>query len=143
MESADAIAFTKCDGEAQPRAEAARRELLGAIQLLPPRPSGRRAELLLTSAVSGLGIDELGERIEALHAADLASGYVNTKRREQALHWLDQAVAQGLQQAFSGDRDVQAALPGLREAVRNGTMTPFAAATELLARFRTGGAPRP
>jgi len=143
MESADVIAFTKCDGEARAAAEAARRDLCGAIQLLPPRTSGRRPDLLLTSALAGSGIAELGARMEQLQAEDQASGFTQAKRREQALHWLDQAIAHGLQRAFDEDAGVQEELPLLRDAVREGTKTPFAAAAELLARFRTGAAPRP
>lgn len=143
MEAADAIAFTKCEGEARARAEAARRDLRGAIQLLPPRPSGRRPEVWLTSALSGEGIAALGRRLEDLHADDRASGRLDARRREQALHWMDKAVADGLRDAFAADPRVQAALPALREAVRAGTRTPFDAAAELLALFRTSGAPLP
>ncbi|WKZ67892.1 MAG: methylmalonyl Co-A mutase-associated GTPase MeaB [Flavobacteriales bacterium] len=143
MESADAIAFTKCEGEARDRAEAARRELRGAIQLLPPRPSGRRPEALLTSALTGAGIAELGARLEALHAQDLASGLVDERRREQALHWMEQSIDLGLQEAFYADPRVAHALPALREAVRRGERSPVDAAAALLALFRTGGAPLP
>ena len=143
MESADLIAFTKCDGDASQRAATARRDLLGAIQLLPPRASGRRPEVLLTSAVQGDGITELAARIEALHAEDRASGHLRAKRSEQSLHWLDQSITFGLSEAFSADQRVQVAMPALREAVRAGTMSPSAAAKELLTLFRTGAAPRP
>jgi len=143
MESADLIAFTKCDGDAMQRATSARRELLSAIQLLPPRASGRRPEVLLTSAMQGDGIAELAERIEALHAADRESGHLQAKRSEQGLHWLDQSINFGLSEAFVADQRVQAAMPALREAVRAGTMTPSSAAEELLRLFRTGDAPRP
>lgn len=143
MEAADLIAFTKCEGEARARAEAARRDLQGALQLLRPRPSGRRAEALLTSALTGEGIAALGARIEAMHAEDRASGHLERRRREQAVMALDRAVEEGVMALFAGDARVAAALPALRQAVREGTRSPHAAAQELLALFRTGGAPLP
>ncbi|MBK9175437.1 MAG: methylmalonyl Co-A mutase-associated GTPase MeaB [Flavobacteriales bacterium] len=143
MESADVIAFTKCEGDARARADSARRDLRGAVQLLPSRPSGRRAEILLTSAISGEGIAELGALVETLHAGDRASGFQEEHRRSQSLQWLDSAIEQGLRESFQRDQGIAQAMPALREAVRAGTKSPFAAATELLALFRTGGAPRP
>lgn len=143
MESADVIAFTKFEGDVRVRAESARRDLRGAVQLLPARASGRRAEILLTSAISGEGIPELGALIETLHTADQATGYREEHRRNQSLQWLDRAIEQGLHDSFQRDRGIEKAMPSLREAVRAGTKSPFAAAAELLALFRTGGAPRP
>ena len=143
MEVADVIAFTKAEGDARTRAEAARRDLRSAISLLPARPSGRSAELLLTSAMSGEGIAELGAHIEALQAADRASGYLEEHRRAQSLHWMDQTVLHGLHDLLKRDARLAKLIPVLREEVRAGSKSPFAAADEVLALFRTGGAPRP
>ena len=143
MESADIIAFTKCDGDAEVRASSARRDLLGALQLLPPRASGRRPEVLLTSALNGAGIPALGAHLESLHSMDRGSGFLEAKRREQAVHWLDQSISAGLADAFNADEHVHAAMAGYRDAVRTGAMTPFTAAERLLALFRTSGAPPP
>lgn len=143
MEVADVIAFTKAEGDARMRAEAARRDLRSAISLLPLRPSGRSAELLLTSAISGEGIAELGDRIELLQAADHASGYQEEHRRAQNLHWMDQAVLHGLRDLLKHDPRLAKLIPALHAEVLAGAKSPFAAADEILALFRTDGAPRP
>lgn len=143
MEAADIIAYTKCEGEGRRRAEAASRDLRHALQLLPARPSGRRAEIMLTSAIEGTGIPELLAHAETLHAADRSSGFEENRRREQAVRWLDQSIRQGLQLAFLNEPQVAEALPRMQERVRAGAISPFAAADELLDLFRTGGAPRP
>lgn len=143
MESADVIAFTKCEGDARQRAEAARRDLRNAVHMLPMRPNGKRPEILLTSGISGDGIPALGALIEELSEDNHASGFLEEHRRDQSLHWLDRAIEQGLQDAFQRDSSIAVAMPALRDAVRAGTKSPFAAAAELLAIFRTGGAPRP
>lgn len=143
MESADLIAFTKADGTARERAEAARRELRGAIDLLPIRPSGRHPELLLTSAISGEGIAELGDRIEALHRENTGSGYRDERRSAQASHWLDQALSDGLRSLLQLDPAVMGAMAEARSSVRSGAKSPFKAAEELLELFRKGAAPLP
>jgi LAO/AO transport system kinase len=143
MEAADLIAFTKCDGGMQERAAHARRELLSALQLMPARPSGKRADVLLTSATTGQGMEALTDALEALLQQARVSGVLEERRREQALAWLEHALADGLRTLFNQDASVAAALPGLRQAVREGGTSPFAAAETLLRLFRTGGAPLP
>ncbi|MBK8500649.1 MAG: methylmalonyl Co-A mutase-associated GTPase MeaB [Flavobacteriales bacterium] len=143
MESADLIAFTKADGAARERAEAAMRELRNAIGLLPVRPSGRATELMLTSALSGEGIPELGLRIEALHEQDRLTGLLHQHRNEQGLHWMRQAIDMGLRAAFERDEHVARAMRAVQDEVREGKKSPFAAADELLALFRRGAAPLP
>jgi LAO/AO transport system kinase len=143
MESADVIVFNKADGDAKVRAENARRELRGVLDLLPLRPSGRKAELLVASAQDGSGIDELRSVIAQRYQEDRASGSVAVRRAEQSLHWLDRAIDLGLRDLFQGNTVVQQRMAAVRDAVRNGSLSPFAAAEELLVLFRTGGALRP
>jgi LAO/AO transport system kinase len=99
--------------------------------------------VVLTSAINGLGIDHVVERLDALHQADLASGHFIRRRQEQDLHWLDKATTDALLRAFQADEHVRAALMRLREDVRTGRRSAHAAAEELVRLFRTGGAPRP
>jgi LAO/AO transport system kinase len=139
MESADLIAFTKADGTNAERVRAARRDLLGAIALLPPRDSGRRPDALITSATTGEGIPALAERIHTLHAEDRASGRVERRRSEQALHWMEHAITEGLRARFDADERVGTLRGSLAEAVRRGELSPFHAAERLLQRFTSGG----
>lgn len=141
MESADVIAFTKADGDTSERAEHARRELKNALSLMPARDSGRRPDVLLTSALTGHGVDDLMDRLEALYQEDLASGRTEQRRRDQNLFWMQRAVEVDVLAALHNDAHVAAALPEVERAVRSGTKSPFQAAAELLALFRKGGVP--
>ena len=141
MEAADVIAFTKVDGDAATRSAQARRELNNALSLLPPRDSGRRPEVLLTSAHTGSGIGELRDHIEELYQRDLASGLLLQRRREQNLFWMHRSLEGELIASFRNDERVSARTPDLEKAVQDGSKSPFQAAAELLALFRTGGAP--
>lgn len=143
MESADIIAFTKCEGAMRAQAERARRELKGALDLMPARPSGKRAEVILTSALEGDGLPELTESLQQLIAEGHSTGYLAHRRKEQAVQWLDHAISDGLRAAFERSGAVAQALPALKQAVRNSEMSPFEAADELLRLFRTDGEPLP
>lgn len=143
MEAADLVALTKADTDADGRMRTAVNDLRQAIALLPLRPSGRHPEVVLTSAVTGRGIDTLVERLDTLYQADLASGHFIRRRQEQDLHWLDKSTADALLRAFHADERVREALMQLRADVRTGRRSAHAAAEELVRLFRTGGAPRP
>ena len=143
MEIADLIAFTKADGDGAERALAAGRQLIPALNLLPPRDSGRRPEVLAISATVGTGIAGLVARIEALHAEDAASGRKARRRSEQALHWLHMAITDELLGRFKDDPRINERLPALERMVGDGKASPFRTAQELVRMFRTGDEPRP
>lgn len=143
MEAADLVALTKVDADADGRMRSTVNDLKHAIAMLPQRPSGRHAEVVLTSAATGQGIDDLVQRLEDLHATDLANGHFLRRRQEQGLHWLNKATTDALMRAFNADERVREALMALREEVRRGTRSAHGAAEELVRLFRTGGAPRP
>ena len=132
MESADLVVFTKADGEAEARAGTAAREMKNALALLPPRDSGRKAEILLTSATTEKGIAELAERLEELGVEAKSNGHLWKRRQEQAIHWLEKAITNTLAQDFRADAAVQQERQRLEEEVRAGTKTPAQAAEELL-----------
>ncbi len=143
MESADVVAFTKVEADTLQRAEAARRELRNALTLLPPRPSGRSAEVFLTSAMDGRGIVAIAQHIEQLMDTDRASGRYASHRGVQGLLWMDQALRTGIERALAQDERLQALRKRLSDEVLSGRMSPLEAADELLVQFRTGVAPLP
>jgi LAO/AO transport system kinase len=65
------------------------------------------------------------------------SGHFAARRSRQALEWMRELVALGLEDAFRHNAAIAARLPELQEAVRQGRTTPFAASRELLALFRS------
>ena len=135
METADAIALTKAEGDNLARAKAARQDLRNAVMYLPLRDSGRHPEVLLVSALHGSGTRELLAHLEDLHRADRESGRLTARRSEQALHWLQQAVHDGLLERFHSDPAIVQGAPAVEAAVRAGTLSPFQGAQDLLEAF--------
>ena len=143
MEAADIIAINKADGGQLERSERTRAELKRAVAMLPARPSGRRAEVVLCSALQGSGIDELRTLIEGFGENDRENGGLEARRSRQRAHWLQVAIDEALRAEFHADPRVQEELERLGSAAREGTVSPFEAARRLIALFRTGGAPPP
>ena len=66
---------------------------------------------------------------EAIVSAD---GSLDRRRRRQALRWFEQLVDESIRARFFGDARVHDALPGLRAAVADGSLSPAEAARTLL-----------
>ena len=132
MEMADALLITKADHGNEAAASRAARDYEGALHLFPPAASGWTVPVATCSALSGQGLPEAWALVAQYAAQTQASGYWQQRRAQQQLQWLDEAVREGLAAQFYGRPGVQAALPGVRQAVALGQLTPWAAAGELL-----------
>ncbi|WP_396627682.1 methylmalonyl Co-A mutase-associated GTPase MeaB [Luteitalea sp.] len=136
IEMVDAIAINKADGDMRARADRARGEYRAALHLFPAPADGWVPPVLTCSALAGEGIAELWDVVIAHHAHLEANGSFARRRSQQALAWMRELVATGLETAFRAHPDVAAGLPPLESAVAEGRTTAFAAARDLLTRFR-------
>ena len=91
---------------------------------------------MTVSSVTGKGIEELWKMIIAHRERLESTGLLAQRRRAQALDWMRELIATGLEDAFRKNDGVGARLPELEAAVQQGIVTPFAAARELLSKFR-------
>jgi len=136
IEMLDAMAINKADGENKPKAERARTEYAGALHLFPASADGWIPPVLTCSSLSGEGIADVWEAVLAHREHMEKTGHFAARRSRQALEWMNELVSLGLEEMFRGDPKVSRRLPELRDAVRDGRVTPFAASRELLAMFR-------
>ncbi|MCA8956911.1 MAG: methylmalonyl Co-A mutase-associated GTPase MeaB, partial [Planctomycetes bacterium] len=132
MELADIVVLHKADGDAATRAAAAAAEYRRALELLPSATSGWRVPVLTASAHSGAGVAEVFDAVEAHRAARGAEGLTELRRR-QAEQWFDDTLHELLLERALRDPAVAAALDGIREQVRLGSIQPTAAALAVLA----------
>lgn len=138
MESADAIVITKGSSSDEKALNLARQALANAIPFLPVRDSGRRHGVIVTDAMDGTGIALLWQQVEALYAVDNESGYLQMRRMEQQVRWMQQAIDDGLQALLLATPGISELIAVQKEAVRTGTTNALKAASEVLMRFRTG-----
>ena len=134
MEMADLILVNKADGDLKPAALRTQADYAGALRLLRKRPQDPEGfpKALTVSAVEQSGLAQAWEEMQALAGWRRAQGHWDTRRADQARHWFQEEVRQGLLSALSREpaRGIMVAL-GTR--VSAGDTTPEAAAAEMLA----------
>jgi GTPase len=135
METADAIAVNKADGDNLPKAERTRTEYAGALHLFMASPDGWTPHVLTCSAFTGEGIAEIWQMILQHRRQLEGNGAFAQRRARQALDWTQELVLQDLHQELLSHPAVARLLPELENAVRDGKLSPFAASRELLRLF--------
>lgn len=138
LELADAVAVNKADGDNVEAAGDARRDYESALTLLSPSYANWRTPVLTCSAVTGEGLDETWEVVQAHQQALYASGELPEKRRQQALAWMQDLVEEGLQERLLNHPQVVQRLPQIVDKVVQGDMLATQAAREILALADTG-----
>jgi LAO/AO transport system kinase len=137
LELVDAIAINKADGEQLERAEIARNDYEGALHLFAPQAGGWNSPVMLCSALTGDGIAEIWECILRQEQLQLENGLRTKVRREQSVSAMRQTISSSLESAFRSNRAVAGKLRQVEEQVRDGRMSSFAGARELLKVFQT------
>lgn len=136
IEMLDGMAINKADGDNERKAERARVEYAGALHLFPASPDGWTPRVLTCSALQNRRIADVWQMVLDHHDLLSRNGFLERRRRHQALEWMHELVMLGLTEAFRADPTVAARWPALEDEVRMGHATPFAASRELLALFR-------
>ena len=139
LEMTDLIAINKADGDNRRRAERARHEYSSALHLFPASADGWDPPVLTCSALSREGIPEVWDTVLAHRALLETNGWLERRRREQALEWMKEALLFGLEQEVRRDPVVSRRLSAMQQDVLHGRVSPFRAARELLALFRRAG----
>ncbi|QED37803.1 methylmalonyl Co-A mutase-associated GTPase MeaB [Antarcticibacterium arcticum] len=135
IEMADAIVINKADGENQKAAREARLEFKRALHLYPPKQSGWRPKVLLSSAIENTGIPEIWELIEEFTGLTKGNNYFEHNRHEQNKFWLLQTINEHLKSRFYRHPEMKKALQKQLQAIENNETSPFAAAAFLLKKY--------
>ncbi len=131
MELADLVIINKADLDATAAARAAN-QIGSALRLFGEH---EQRAVQQVSALTGQGLAELWQEIEARASARRASGEFAQRRRQQAEAWLWDIVRGRLLQDFRAHPAVNAALPQMQAGIASGQIAPSAAARALLALF--------
>jgi len=136
VELAELIAVTKADGDLAPAAQRAQRDYAAALQLLRPAEDGWMPKVLTCSAMTGAGIAELWQAVEAFRDAAEESGRLERRRAEQAAAAMWSEVTESLLAELKADRAIAKRAAALEAEVRSGEAAPGEAARQILAAFR-------
>lgn len=132
MEMADAIIINKADGDNVKRAKMAKTEFNKALHLFPAKKSGWTPTTATCSAITGDGIAEAWQTIEAFLSQTQGNAYFYEKRKDQNQFWMMESIDEQLKLHFFNHPEIKKLLDTSRKAVQDGTISPFAAARKLL-----------
>jgi LAO/AO transport system kinase len=131
LELADMLAVNKADGENIKRAKAAAAEYRAAFHILRPRSPTWSPPVRTYSALTGDGISELWEQVEAHREKLTASGEHAERRREQQVRWMWTMLDDRLTSRLRSDATLRARLRTLEASVAAGTLSPALAVEEI------------
>ncbi|SNX69118.1 LAO/AO transport system kinase [Cereibacter ovatus] len=137
MEMADLILVNKADGDLKPAAMRTVSDYAGALRLLRRRPQDPEGfpKALPVSALEDTGLAPAWTEMQTLIGWRRDHGHFARRRAEQARHWFEEEVRQGLLAVLTRPGPVRETMARLGDAVTQGTLTPEAAAAELLAQL--------
>ena len=135
LELADVIAVNKADGPHSQDAQAAARELSGALRLMQPRDPSWTPPVLPCSARNSTGLDTVWNRLEQHHTLLTATGALTARRRDQQVAWTWTMVQDELLTRLHASPSVRALTPTLEQQVRTGELTATLAAERILRAF--------
>ncbi|MFO1323453.1 MAG: methylmalonyl Co-A mutase-associated GTPase MeaB [Burkholderiales bacterium] len=131
VEMADVIVYNKLDLD-RAAADRAMAQMSGALTLLRPASIHWKPPVLGVSALKRDGIAAFWNEIVRCRDTLAAAGELAAKRRRQALAWMWHLIDASLRDRFRRNRAVRAHLDGVLAAVAAGTLTPTAAAAQLI-----------
>ncbi|MEZ4225736.1 MAG: methylmalonyl Co-A mutase-associated GTPase MeaB [Polyangiaceae bacterium] len=137
LELVDVVCINKADGDNEERATRACAETKAALRLLRGQDC---PEVFAVSALTGAGVGDAWNALQAHHARARASGALETRRARQRGQWLDRLLEDGLRGALAAHPTAAARLATLRREVEAGKRSPSAAAREVLEAFLPGSA---
>ena len=135
LELADAIMINKADGESESLARKTKLHYQSAMSLLASSDFWK-PEVHTCSALERQGIEECWSMMGRFQRESKDCHAYDRKRAEQNLQWMWQLTDEMLRQQLTDHPGVDKMLPGLRDQVGRGELTPVTAATQIIAQLR-------
>ncbi len=132
MEMADLMVITKADGENIHKAELAKTQFQGALRLFPLAESNWKPQVFTSSAVTGVGLEEVWKGVEQFLEHVRQNGYMQHNRNRQNKYWMYESINEVLRSSFYQDPEVEARIGDYEQRVLSDKLSSFIAAKELL-----------
>ena len=131
MEMADMISINKCDID-KTRAELAATQYRNALHLFPMPDSGWTVKVMLCSAYTHEGIQELWNNVMEYVTFTKSNGYFYQKRQQQNLRIMQEAIENGLRDRFYSAPGMEERLARMSQDILENKISAYAAADSLL-----------
>ncbi len=133
IELADLVVVNKADGDLEPEAKNVAAAYQSALRLVRARTVEWEPRVVLVSALENRGIEELWQVMEEFRTTLASAGGFDHRRAAQAQEWMWAEVSDTLLESVRRDDATAALAADLEAAVAAGTLSPTAAARQLLA----------
>ncbi|MEO8904196.1 MAG: methylmalonyl Co-A mutase-associated GTPase MeaB [Polyangiaceae bacterium] len=130
LEAADLIAFNKADGDRAPAANADAASLRASLGI---SRGGRVPAVLVLSALTDVGVEQLLAALTTYGAATREDGSFELRRSAQRRAWFDSALEEELRELFTRRPAFALARAAAADSVAKGAVSASAAARRLLA----------
>lgn len=131
MEMADMIAINKADID-QHKSELAAGQFRNALHLFPMPESGWEVKVMLCSAYTMLGIQDIWNNVMEYVAFTKANGYFYQKRQQQNLRILNETIENTLKDRFYNLPGMEQRIEEFSKSILENKVSAYAAAEELL-----------
>jgi len=135
MEIADAVAITKTDGDQSGIAAISKAEFEAGLRMLPAKHPCWQPKVLLTSALTGIGIEDVWQNIAEFFTAMREHNLLQVRRSKQLNHLLYAVLEEMLKKDFFAHHDVITARAIVERQVLSGELSPFSGASRLMEAF--------
>ena len=135
VEMADGIAINKADGDFEPKAKLAQRQLRNAIALFPIGPSGLVPTVETCSAKYKKDIDRIWNHILEFEAHCKRNGSFERRRKEQLGKVFQNHIEEQLRLHFYNQKGLTEEFTALQEKVRDLKASPYTAGQSLVDRY--------
>ena len=132
VELADMIAINKADGDNLKRANITAADYRGALHILAPRSEHWHPPVVTYSALAGIRIAELWQKVLDHRKAMNASGDFAARRREQQVKWMWSMLEQRMLARLRSEASVRTKVRKIEAEVADGQLTPALAAEQIL-----------
>jgi LAO/AO transport system kinase len=132
IEIADALVITKADGSNLKNAVEAQGVYQQALHLFPVPESGWQATVMLSSAITGNGIEEVWSMITKHNEHAKSTGYLSKNRRRQNIAWFQDRFTQLLNNDLQQIDELRNFQKKLEGEVSSSAISSQAAAKQLL-----------
>ena len=134
MELADALVINKADGDFKVAAEQTMQHYRNALHLLQ-NDGPWTPQIKACSALHNEGIVELWTMITDFQNQCTQSGYLQSKREQQNLRWMDALIQSMMMNRLRQNTAAQAQLTKARKAILEHRMTPLDAARSVVGKL--------
>ncbi len=131
MEMADMIAINKSDID-QTKSELAAQQYRNALHLFPMPESQWTVPVILCSAYSRQGLQEIWNNVMEYVAFTKKNGYFYHKRQQQNLRILEETIENTLKERFYSAPGMEERLEQARQAILDNKVSAYAAAEQLV-----------